>query len=374
MRFVKLFEEFEKQLLTEKASVPKAIIPYAEDLSEKIYEVMVRHLERGKHRIQEEETFTYDKVLDEDFPLSEVDMVISYQVIEDLKSKHKKPEKYDGLVIEGGYIGGSNLVKTEAGFRVNMQIDMYLGDDFVRNKGYENKEFVLEKIQALLFHELLHAYEDTKRKTKHGKQIADSSMQAYVASSTHMRRQGGVPEPVSMFLFLVYASAAFEVSARNSAIWPKIRKTTDPREREKIVKNTEQWEIADMLEKFNYKEMLKEIKEDIKRANIALITFGDTPIDPDSTIRELIRDMKKTYINVSKQLAERSLIKARETSKLSIDFDIDKIKGDVKKNFDKIRSISTDPEKFFKAWETRFHIMGRKAKRKMSKMITAEQE
>jgi hypothetical protein len=370
MKFVKLFEEFE-QSLNEKAGVPKSIIPLAEDLSQKVFDAILKPLKRGYGQAEIEEDFKYRKVLDEDFPITKATVSVTYQVVEDLKNKFKRPEQYDGLVVQGSYHGGKNLKESSKGFEIHIDVELIIGDDFVEEKKYEDKEFMITKIEALFFHELLHAYEDVKRKSSHGRQIADTSMQIYVASSSNMRRGFGIPEPVSQFLFLVYAAAAFEVSARNSEIWPKIRKISDPREREKVIKQTEQWEIANMLEKFDHKKFLEELKEEIDKINKLLSADGEDMIDPDRAIRKMIRDMKRAYIEVSKDLALKSLEKARNSSKISIELDIEKLKERVEKNFDTIRSISEDPQKFFKNWETRFHTMGRIAKRKMSKMTTA---
>lgn len=370
MKFVKLFEDFE-QILNEKASVPKSIIPYIEDISAKVYREILKPLKLGEEEYRNTRNFVYEP--DPDFPVNKLEIQIKYETIRNFKSYHRKADRYTGIAIEGSYRGAGDLVQTKKGFVVKLIINIMIGDDFFNSGKFNNKEFMIEKIEALFFHEFIHAYEDIKRITKTGKQLTDTTMQAYVAASSNMRRSPGLPTPLSDFLFLVYAAAAFEVSARNAEIWPKIRKVSDPREREKLAKDTEQWDIAIMLEDFTYEKFVKKIEQEIKEFNSQKPSFSPK-IHLKDVLQDIVLEMKEVYVEVSKELADISLSKVFRSMNISSKIEQERIKREVQSNVKKVMSITSNPERFFKNWEKQFHIMGRKAKRKMSKMLTATQD
>ena len=106
MKHIKLFEQF----VNEKAGVPEPIIPYAKDLAIRAYEVLLKLIDKTDGEGKTEEKFKFDKILNDNFPVSIVNSEVSYKVIPGLKNMIPKGMPFDGVAAEGAFHGGNSLV------------------------------------------------------------------------------------------------------------------------------------------------------------------------------------------------------------------------------------------------------------------------
>jgi len=376
MKHVKLFEQF----INEKAGVPAGIMPYADDLSERVYAELMKMLKKnGYERSDEvEKKFAFKEILSDKFPVSTVVSNIKYEVVQNLKDMIPKGMPFDGVVAEGAFHGGSALKKKGESFEVHIDVSITFDDEAFDNKKYNDKDYMIEKIKELFYHELLHGYEDVQRYTKRStNQISDSEAQVYVAGSNAIREGVPVPQPIAFFLYLIYISSAFEVSARTSSIWPAVSKVSDPHEREKIMKNTIPWKAAQDLLSFSVEKLYADVKKDIEKPSlenlIQQMVFGrrSSKQNVDDIMKNIVSSIKQAFEIVNSQIAEstfKKILKKKdfpETEVKNVQAELNRHAADVKK-------ISDDPKVFFKHWERIFHVAGEKAIRKMSKMTTAE--
>jgi len=376
MKHIKLFEQF----INEKASVPPGIIPYAEDLSKRVYDVLLELIKKTPNHQEGEidQKFKFDKILSDKFPVSSVKSTISYKVIPGLRNMVPKGTPFDGVAAEGAFHGGSELVHRGSKFEVHIDVNISFDAEEFEEKKYEDEKFMLEKIQELFYHELLHGYEDVQRVSKNAtNQISDSESQVYVAGSNAIRENVQMPEPISLFLYFIYISSAFEVSARNSSVWPTIRKTNDPHEREKILKTTIPWKAAHDLLDFTVEKFHDDIKKDIEEnslENLLRRIMGggmDNGETAEEVMKNVVSSIKEAFKFINSKLAKSTFEKILKKKDFP-ETEAEHVQQELNRHAKDVEKISDDPKVFFKHWERIFHAAGEKAIRKMSKMTTAE--
>lgn len=376
MRHIKLFEQF----INEKAGVPPGIIPYAEDLSKKVYDILLELIKKT-HNHKEgkiDEKFKFDKILSDKFPVSSVKSTISYKVIPGLRNMVPKGTPFDGVAAEGSFYGGSELIHRGSKFEVHIDVNISFDSEEFDEKKYENEKYMIEKIQELFYHELLHGYEDIQRVSKKiTNQLSDSESQVYAAGANAIRESGQIPVPIALFLYFIYISSAFEVSARNSSVWPTIRKTNDPHEREKILKTTIPWKAAHDLLDFSVEKFHDDVKKDIEENSIEnmlrKLLGGD--MDDSETAEEVMKNVvssiKEAFKFVNSKIAQKTFEKILKKKDFP-EAEAEHVQQELNRHAKDVEKISSDPKIFFKHWERIFHAAGEKAIRKMSKMTTAE--
>jgi hypothetical protein len=338
----KSFSEFE---IEEKMGVPSGIVKVADDVAEFVAKTIA-----GKGLLDNQRT--YNKVFEvenphPELPLKRINLKIEHQLL---------PMMNQPVVVEGNFVGDSMVEDSEHFITVDMGVQSKLNLMFTvfETPNIVYRDFLTE-LQGLFYHELLHVYEDYHR-TRKDKFNDMLHTRDFISASVSNMIRGSNPQIhplINNFLFCVYASASFEVRARVSQVYPFIKDVTDYKDREKIIKDSFQWNIAVQLASFDAKEYVE---------NLLKLMKGD-----ESKLKGLTRNLedaiKEGSMEYSKMLTSQidSTVSSEISSKVQ-----DRIKGNAK-SFEK---IDKDPLKFFTEWQKKFNREGEKAKRKLSKLVS----
>jgi len=336
------YDEFDVE---ERMGVPAGIIQLSEDSAKFVMKAIAE-----KNVLEDTDLFKRNYRVENshpEFPVELISLTISNQLVPMNKE----------IVVEGSFNSSSLVIHEDGKIRfdiaVHLKIDLMFS---ISTKPEIILKRVLQEIESLFYHEFLHAYEDYKRSERSNfDRMYLSKDFLYALTSNLLSAQNPeLSNELRKFLFLVYASASFEVRARIAQVYPFIKDITNQKDREKIIKSTDAWELAKDLKDFDasafYETLLREA--------------GDKNI-----ILKVTKSLENAIKNVTVQKTGHFMqsIDASEISKE----EVSRAKLKVEKNFSDIMKISgDDPEKFFSLWQKKFNSEGEKSIRKLSKMVS----
>jgi len=341
------FKSFDQFGVEEKMGVPSGIVEIADKTGEYLMEIL---WDKGILDNQEfHKTYKCENPHPE-FPVDAISLSVTHQ----LKPFMSKP-----ISAEGSFDGTSlKIVDSKLLFEITVNTSISLMES-VSTPPRELFSKVLEEIKGLFYHEFLHVYEEYKRtqKDKLNNMLRTKDFLYSSGASTinaNNADNSEIPPEVSKFIFMIYASASFEVRARVSQVYPFIKDIANPHEREKVIKQTFQWQIAEALAKFNGEEYYK-----------LLVKLGGS----EDSVKRLVSNVSVVLLGLSKHQSA-FLIKSVEGENVPSD-DQERAVKRVESNLKNVtKETSRDPLQFFKHWQKKFNMEGNKALHKLGKLTT----
>lgn len=360
--FIKKYISFDEYSLNEKMGVPSAIGPYAAIMSKLLVELIsdiVKDEEEGVAILlgaptieRELNSKDLSSAISKGFPLNKIHLAIS--IIPSMNT-HGMPFYLEGS--SGEFIKNDNGYECNINVRLTVHVLMIAGDQI---KGAALKD-IQKQIEGTLYHELDHEYEEYMRAISTSKiklPIIGTEARIYdIVSSSILKAHKDLPPPIGILLSLIYLNASYEINARVAQVYSFIKDVKDPRDREKIIKNTRQWEEAQMLLNFDAKLLYDQM---ISMAE------GNTDEEKAETISNFIKGLANEFVDGSKEVEKT----------LNTEMDLDSadkrtLKGIIINHGKNISKLANKPPlEFLKFWENQFHSNGEKLKRKILKLST----
>jgi hypothetical protein len=253
-----------KQHISEKMGVPMSTVPYAERLSEILYEAFGQFMPHVDSLIKDPDsdlstsgrlgTKEIGDLRTEDFP---IDMILF-----ELNIKSLRPGVYmpTPIIVEAGFY--QNTAKmTSKGYQFQLMFNItiiYEALEFIKNG--KVMPGLHKEIQAVAQHELTHAYEDYMRNIKKKGSVMTSNDYLYDLTSKGMTKRP-VPRIIAGFLYLIYYSSSYEINARVSETYIHT-KNLSSKEKLEYIKQSDVWKYMEEMQKFDankfYDIILKE--------------------------------------------------------------------------------------------------------------------
>lgn len=265
----------------------------------------------------------------------------------------------------------------------NGKITFVLRSNIILNKEFANalfgvddkikekfRAFLLKKITSTMAHELTHAYEEYMRvhNKKQVVKMEDTKEFLYDKAAIITRSEFTLPEPLLNFLFLIYASASYEINARVPEAYSLVSQIPDSHDRLEIIKGTPSWEIAMGLINFDAQKVYDALIADGKKHNVGEeeIREGITKLFSTMTMGMELSQMNLKQ-GIMQKIAEFN--SNRKEDKKKLDDELNLISSYSEEISNSKKKVS-DPLKFMKGWEKKFHQAGARLKNKLSKLTT----
>lgn len=264
--------------------------------------------------------------------------------------------KVDSDADENEFEGSVDLLSLKKDEKGNMSVSISV--DITSPTERYNKNEITIGIKSVLEHELTHVYEDFKRKRKTPVGLAGSNDNFSAISAMNILKNNNLPPELSNFLFLMYAAASFEVSARVAQVYPFVKGVADPNKREAIIKKTMPWNIAERLAAFNFETFDKNFSSQVSMQSIIHnIPTKQIFLNYFKSMEDILKNMSNEF-----SLIVFEKLNVPEEDKVQVE----KVLSSVSSHAGKI--LNKTPMAFFKYWERVFNKAGQKSKAKLLKI------
>jgi hypothetical protein len=248
----------------------------------------------------------------------------------------------------------SKLGKNEIMKNVGFTVQKLLPADYLEENGFDDKlkKEVLKTIKPTIAHELTHAYQ-IYNQLRGGSNVHFGKENLYnILSDLNLFKDLNI-EQWDRFLYLVYLHLSFEINARISEFYHRV-KEEDIKTKEEFfsfLKNSRVWEMVNDLESFSAEDFInsfgKQSYDVIK--TLHLYDKGIDTSTPDTIIKSLVSLWFKTLEEVNDVYK----------NEYGVDFGLNKIP----------ESIKTNPTKFFKFFEKKFKDRSEYMKKKLYRIV-----
>jgi hypothetical protein len=335
-------------LINESLGVNESAIDYTNFIYNLLEPVAIQMVESGKKKIKEIDInvdklikfIKKDPVTFEELPIEELELDLAF--IPTKKSLvGDKPFAVGGgfYDIQNENNGGSYIIDTSFllpknildsvsnSIHAKLQFEIYVNESFDQSMIDE----LLYDLRDTITHELNHLYESYKRWGSSGK--GTTNVVKSYAGTKNVNTPGVIFEVYSKFLYFLYYSEPWEINANVQEAFSKVSRMSFEE-----FKKTEQWRIANEMEKYSAKNLFNEV-----------VKIAETK-DPE-TVDFHIKNLHKFYL--------KQHLKYDKASK-----EADEIKDTVYKTKNLLG--------LFKKYEQRINSAGRKLKKNYMRLYSIE--
>jgi hypothetical protein len=336
---MQILQKIIRDVLTEAFGVPEPIHPYVE-LSKSF---LLKELQSGE--INNAIYISASKI--NEFGLSPVGkygkeyMKFPIRAIQISFRIHKQPEIHDEYYITGAFVHaksnlGNAIINDQAIKTWNIKIDCDIA--FKNTINYSNLN---EYLEGFLNHEMTHAYEFYNKAIKNKDSISHSST-LDIAAKKSSENENNIWEK---FLSAIYFTLQYEINARIPELYAHIKSLRNKGLSNEEVVNalyqTQDWIFATQLQKFNHGKFLQKLEK----------SFVNSNQDPHEYLENKISTFQNDLLHLVKDASSMG------------------------KEFKSLAKISNmDPVQFLEYWEKVFHEKGNYIKKKMSRVLSYEQQ
>lgn len=354
MKYIRTYQLFNESIVNEKMGVPDNIHPYAAAITDKLMDMFstmdISALLEDKTKDVVLDKDDLKDVMSDSFPLTKINLSLAFNVT----------HSNNTIYIEGTQ-GGMKKVGNEyecnisASVNINLEIFLkYFGSKRVTDR-------VRKEINAVMYHELTHAYEDVMRRESPSKRktsILQTEDKVYDAISVKWMKSGNLPRPIATLLSLIYVQASYEINARVPQVYSLIKNVEDPKERVRIIKDSEPWTESQMLVSYNAQKVYDSMIDDIQSEEI--------PGDPVQLLSNIFTAINANFISGNNHIME--IVLDDENLNDADKTKLEHIMGAHAQDIEKLSKKSVLD--FMKYWEKRFHVRGEKLRRKLLRLAT----
>ena len=217
------------------------------------------------------------------------------------------------------------------------------------------EEDLTKNIESTIAHEFNHIYEMYVRKTISHQDSWITDLETLVYSKIYsFLNPKHAPPPIRKFFFYVYAAQAHEVAARTTQAFSLVREIPDPHKRLEVIKGSFIWQIAKEMMDFNAEEMFLSLEKIGWEAQHS---------------KYLTDNIEKLLINSNTKagayLQSRHMLDTKTSREIFTKKRIRSVANSIDDN---------DFKKFVRRFQGIINRAGEKSFRKLSKVLTAEQE
>lgn len=266
----------------------------------------------------------------------------------------------ENIVCEGAYLPNftkpGNLYSIDVSLHIQYNMNAHM-------QGIKNiMENIIEEVEATMYHELNHAYEDYMRKSHENIGLmVNSGIKKSVAK---LQDYFEVPA-AKHFFYLIYLSISTEINARIPSIIPQIEKLTDPAEKIKVIENCTEWKFNNMLLTFNAEDWIQSLGQELSMGGILPRSITIQGIE------ETINGMMDLITAASQNGGEGFLEAIKENFNEQEMPPVEDISKQLEKQIKfSLHLVNKDPIEYFQYWQRVFNERGEYARRKMLRLAS----
>jgi hypothetical protein len=242
--------------------------------------------------------------------------------------------------------------------------DVIIPFSYIQSPSNEQKRKLMDTLAPTVGHELTHSYQ-TYKQLLGGKPTIGFGRET-VLNMLPQRLKYGVTPSWNNFLHLVYLHLSFEVNARVTELYYKLKSSNVKNKQEalNVMSSSEPWNDYKLLKSFDAEEFINKFdaelhKEDDPLHDLIKRFMGHNPkTSPTAELPKSNEEWFKVLIDRWDQLIQDAQVRIKEIG-IDIPF-MERVPDRAKEN----------PIEFFKFFEKRFHKKAENLRRKLTRVVS----